>query len=88
MKPFENIVGKGENAGNHHFLLFPCFLHFPKQISIFQSFFLLSANGFKLDQFKTLSFGKELTFNLIFATMDLFCRVQSDLALHPSMPFH
>ena len=27
-KPFENIVGKGENAGiNQHFLLFPqCFL--------------------------------------------------------------
>ena len=25
--PFENIVGKGENAGNQHFLLFPqCFL--------------------------------------------------------------
>ena len=25
-KPFENIVGKGENAGNKHFLLFPqCF---------------------------------------------------------------
>ena len=22
-KPFENIVGKGENAGNQHFLLFP-----------------------------------------------------------------
>ena len=22
-KPFENIVGKGGNAGNHHFLLFP-----------------------------------------------------------------
>ena len=21
--PFENIVGKGENAGDHHFLLFP-----------------------------------------------------------------
>ena len=34
---FENIVGKGENAGNQHFLLFPqCFLPFPKQISIFQ----------------------------------------------------
>ena len=32
----ENIVGKGENAGNQHFLLFPqCFLPFPKQISIF-----------------------------------------------------
>ena len=26
-KPYENIVGKGENAGNQHFLLFPqCFL--------------------------------------------------------------
>ena len=22
-KPIENIVGKGENAGNQHFLLFP-----------------------------------------------------------------
>ena len=22
-KPFENIVGKGENAGNQHFLFFP-----------------------------------------------------------------
>ena len=28
----KNIVGKGENAGNQHFLLFPqCFLAFPKQ---------------------------------------------------------
>ena len=28
-KPFENIVEKGENAGNQHFLLFPqCFLPF------------------------------------------------------------
>ena len=37
-KTFENIVGKGENAGNQHFLLFPqCFLPVPKQISIFQS---------------------------------------------------
>ena len=27
-KPFENTVGKGENAGDQHFLLFPqCFLH-------------------------------------------------------------
>ena len=37
-KPLENSVGKGENAGNQHFLLFPqCFLLFPKQISIFDS---------------------------------------------------
>ena len=35
-KAFENIVEKGENAGNQHFLLFPqCFLPFSKQISIF-----------------------------------------------------
>ena len=35
--PFENNVGKGENAGNQHFLLFPeCFLLFLKQISLFQ----------------------------------------------------
>ena len=33
-KPFENIVGRGENAGNQHFLLFPqCFLHISKGIS-------------------------------------------------------
>ena len=31
-KPFENIVGKGENAGNQHFLLFPqCFLPYQRQ---------------------------------------------------------
>ena len=36
-KAFENVVGKGENAGNQHFLLFPqCFLLFPTQISIFE----------------------------------------------------
>ena len=33
---FGNIVGKGENVGNQHFLLFPqCFLPSSKQISIF-----------------------------------------------------
>ena len=37
-KAFENIVGKGENAGNQHFLLFPqCFLFFPTKISVFES---------------------------------------------------
>ena len=37
-RAFENIVGKGENAGNQHFLLFTqCLLPFPKQILIFQS---------------------------------------------------
>ena len=34
-KPFENIVRKGENAGNQHFLLFSqCFLPVPRKISV------------------------------------------------------
>ena len=37
-KPLENIVGKGENAGNQYFLLCPqYFLLFTKQISNLQS---------------------------------------------------
>ena len=36
-KPFENIVGKGENGGNQHFLLFPhCLLSYQKQKSFFE----------------------------------------------------
>ena len=36
-KAFENIVGKGENAGNQHFLLFPqYFTPIPNQISLFE----------------------------------------------------
>ena len=34
---FENIVGKGENAGNQNFLLFPqSFLSIPKGIFVFK----------------------------------------------------
>ena len=62
MKPFESIVGKGENAGNQHFLLFPqCFLLFPRQISIFESHFVLSsANALNSDKSKNLSFSTGL----------------------------
>ena len=58
---FENTVGKGENADDQHFLLFPqYFLSFPK-LSIFQlRFILMSANVFNLDQSKILRFGKQL----------------------------
>ena len=69
-KPFENIVGKGENAGKQHFLLcqqcflpipnlpiYPCFLPIPNQITIFQSH-LSSANAFNLDQSKIVMFGR------------------------------
>ena len=51
-------MGKGENSGNQHFLLFlQCFLPIPKRISVF---ILSSANAVSLDQSKILSFGKEL----------------------------
>ena len=55
-------MGKGENAGNQHFLLFPqCFLPFSKQIEIFYlTFKLSSADAFNLELSKILSFGKEL----------------------------
>ena len=37
-KSSENIVGKGEHAGNQNVLLFPqCFVSFPEKISNFQS---------------------------------------------------
>ena len=37
-KPFENFLGKGENAGNQHFPPFPqCFLSVSFQSSIFHS---------------------------------------------------
>ena len=40
---FENIVGKGENAGYQHFLLFlQCFLPISKRTSVLK---LLSANA-------------------------------------------
>ena len=42
MKLLENILGKGENVGYQHFLLFSeYFLPFPKQISFFFSQSLL-----------------------------------------------
>ena len=55
---YKNIVGKGENAGNQHLILFPpCFLPFPKQISIFQP----NVNCLLQMLSKNFSFGKELT---------------------------
>ena len=51
---FENILGIGENAGDHHFPLFPhCYQPLP-----FVPTFLSSANTLNLDQSKILSSGK------------------------------
>ena len=48
-KPFENIVGKGENA----FLFFPqCFLPFPLQISNFQYIYFVVCKFIKFGPFQ------------------------------------
>ena len=58
-KPFENIVGKGENAGNQHFLtVFSTQSVTP--IIILTTFKVSSANTFKLDWPQILLSGKEL----------------------------
>ena len=58
-EPFENVVGKGENACNQHFLLFlQCFLPFPRQnFNFLVTFFFFFGH---LNQSKNLSSGKEL----------------------------
>ena len=58
-KAFENTVGKGENAGNQLFRLFPqCFLR--KSFNCSVTFIMSSTNAFNLDQLKILLFGTEL----------------------------
>ena len=64
-KYFENIVQKGENAGNKHFLLVQKMVFFYPYKHIFQfwvAFMLSSANPTSLDWFDILLFGKELIF--------------------------
>ena len=65
---FKNILEKGENAGNQHFLLFPeYFVPFPKPIFPFPKIFFFQ-------------FPKQI---LIFQP-DLFCCLQSALNLDQS----
>ena len=60
-KHFENIVGKGENAGNQNFILFPqCFPKTNFKFSV--TLFLCSAYAFNLNQSKKMSFGKWLKY--------------------------
>ena len=64
-KTLENPVGKGENAGYQHFLLFPhCFLLNQREFVILALFNLSSAKAFNWDLFKNLSFGKSLSLGL------------------------
>ena len=62
MKPFENIVRKGENAFNSIFSISHNIFYYSKNKFHFLSTFILSsANAFNLDQPANLLFGKELT---------------------------
>ena len=46
-KPFENMVGKGENAHNQHYLLFPrCFLLIPHQTPNISATFISSSSKY------------------------------------------
>ena len=55
-------MGKGENAGNQHFLLFPqFFLTYHRQIIIDTTFILSYANALNLVESQILSLGKVLT---------------------------
>ena len=63
-KPFKNIVGKEENAGNQHFLIF-FFSHnvlypFQNKFQFFSYIYYVVCKCFQLDQSKILLFGKEL----------------------------
>ena len=67
-KASENIVGKGENAGNQHFLLFARSWHsYQGHKASFKMILitikLLYANAFNLDQSYVLSFGEGLSFS-------------------------
>ena len=61
-KPSENIMGKEENAGNQHFLLFATMFSSAsmKNSAIYATLKLLPANVYSSDEFKILLFGKKL----------------------------
>ena len=61
-EPLENIVGKGENAGNQHFLLFlQCFRSCVRPIGCFEQHLIFRLqNAFNLEKSKILSSGNAL----------------------------
>ena len=60
-KAFEKIVGKGENAGNQHFLLSQqCFLHYQDRSYKIRDLYFVVSKCMNLVQSKIMSFGKEL----------------------------
>ena len=73
-EPFENIVGKGENAVTSISPFPTMFSSLPKTNFNFSvTFILLSANAFNLDHFEILLFGKELT-HVMLGTFESFTK--------------
>ena len=71
-KAFENILRKGENAGNPAFSPFPTMFSTCSRINFNFSvtFILSSTNAFNLEQSKNLSYGKEVTKNVLSLNKD------------------
>ena len=64
-KLFQNIVGKGENAGNKHFLLFPqSFLLYQRQ-KLSCMLHLSSANAFNLNKLKIFVVWEWVNYNTV-----------------------
>ena len=66
-RPFENIVGKGDNSCYQHFLLFPQYfqLYQRQKSSILATLIMSSANPFNLVKDKIFLFGKHLTLKVL-----------------------
>ena len=75
-KTFKNIVGKEENAGNQHFLLFPqCFLPYLRHTLSFKQHKICRLQmHFNLVEAKIVSFGKEL---ILFSCLQCFIEIVS-----------
>ena len=80
-KPLENVVGKAENAGKQHFLLFPqCFIPFTKQISNFQSLLLCRLQ--MLSIWTSLKYCRLLLFYATFNNISFISQQQLTLLMH------
>ena len=64
-KYIKNVVGKGENAGNQHFLNFPHFYPINAKFQHWIYINISSANTFNFDMAKILSSGKGLGMKLL-----------------------
>ena len=84
-RPNENIVEKGENAGNQHFLLFPQSFSTLSTTNFIFTVRFHAANAFNLDRSKIYFFAKEFTFYLLLQIYRRYFRKQSNNILLASI---